>query len=73
MQFPAHGLKFCGARAQVACVILAHAASHLRFHGYFESTSTNNIVQIFSGAKDLYLRRFIFMIVTPCKYSQNNV
>ena len=40
MQSPALGLKFCGAQAQVACVILAHAASRLRFHGCFESTST---------------------------------
>ena len=32
-------LKFCGALAQVACVIMAHGASHVTFHGYFESTS----------------------------------
>ena len=38
MRSPACGLKFRGAWAQGA--ILAHAASHVTFHGYFESTST---------------------------------
>ena len=38
MQSPARGLKFCG--KLVACVILAHAASRVMFHGYFESAST---------------------------------
>ena len=37
-QSPAHGLKFCGARARVATVILAHAASRVTFHGYLEAT-----------------------------------
>ena len=27
-------LKFCGVLAPVACVILAHAASRMMFHGY---------------------------------------
>ena len=40
MQTPARGLKFCGARARVAYVRLAHAASNVMFHGYFESIST---------------------------------
>ena len=35
MQFSAHGLKFCGTLARVACVILAHSASRVAFHGYF--------------------------------------
>ena len=39
MQSPAQGPKFCGARAGVACVMLAHAAGCLAFHAYFESTS----------------------------------
>ena len=39
MQSPARGFKFCGKQAQVARVMLAYAASHVRFHGYFESTS----------------------------------
>ena len=37
---PARSLKFCNARARVVCVILAHAASRVTFHGYFELTST---------------------------------
>ena len=40
MQSPARGLKFGGARPQVACVILAPAASRVTFRGYYESTST---------------------------------
>ena len=51
---PAHCLKFCGARPRVACAIMAHAASHVTFHGYFESTSTTSTEQSFSGAKDSF-------------------
>ena len=40
MQTPFRGLKFCGARARVAYVRLALAATRVMFHGYFESTST---------------------------------
>ena len=40
MQSPAHGLKFCGAQTQVACVVLAQATSRMMFHGHFESTFT---------------------------------
>ena len=40
MQFPACDLKFCTPRGRVACVVMAHAASHVMFHGYFESTFT---------------------------------
>ena len=40
MQSAACGLKFCGTWVQVACVILAHAASRMMFHGYFKSTCT---------------------------------
>ena len=40
MQSPARGFKFCGAQVRVACVMLAHAASCVRFHGYFESNCT---------------------------------
>ena len=68
MQSSARGLKFCGARAPVACVLSAHAGSRVTFHGYFESTSTNT-VQSCLGAKDSSLGSFLFMIVTPCKYS----
>ena len=71
MQSPAYGLKFCYARAGVARVILAFAASHVRFHGYFESTSTKQYSRSFSGAKDSSLSRFLFIIITPCsKYSK---
>ena len=48
---PAHGLKFWGARAQVACVILAHTASRMKFHGYFESTSTKQYSTKFLKSK----------------------
>ena len=47
MRSPASGLKFCGIRTRVACVILAHAASRVKFHGYFESTSTKQYSKIF--------------------------
>ena len=33
MQSSPHGLKFCGAR--VACLVLAHAATHVTFHRFF--------------------------------------
>ena len=32
IQYLAHGFKFCNAR--VACVIVAHTASPMAFHGY---------------------------------------
>ena len=35
MQAPARSLKFCGAWAQFACMILAHAATRVTFHVYF--------------------------------------
>ena len=77
MQSAAHSLKFCGARAQVACVILAHAKSCMMFHGYFKSTCTivpNNTAQSFSEAKDSSPSRFLLMIVTLCcKSSKSNV
>ena len=75
MRSPASGLKFCSARTRVACAILAHAASRVTFHGYFESTSTKQYtVQTFSGAKDVSLGRFLFMVFTSCcKYSKSNV
>ena len=75
MRSPARGLKFCGARARVACVILAHVASRVTFHGCFEFTSANNTVQTFSGAKDSSLSRLVkimykwnilSLIFTPC-------
>ena len=47
MQSPACSLKFCGAWARVACAILAHAASHMTFHGYFESTSIKQYSKVF--------------------------
>ena len=40
MQSPARDLTFCSARARVAWLILAHAASRVTLHGYLESTST---------------------------------
>ena len=73
MLSPARNLKFCGAWARVACVILVDIASRVTFHGFFKSTSTNHYstVQRFSGAKDSSLSRFLFLIVTPCcKYSK---
>ena len=36
MQSAARGLKFCGAWARVACLILAHAANRVTFRGYFK-------------------------------------
>ena len=56
MPSPAHGLKFWGARARVACVILAHTASRMMFHGYFESTSTK---QYSTSTKFLKSKGFI--------------
>ena len=50
MQSPAHGLKFCGTRVGVACIILAHAATRVMFL-FFSLPLPNNTVQTFSGAK----------------------
>ena len=50
MRSPACGLKFCGAQARGA--ILAHAASRVTFH---------STVQSFSGAKDSFLGRFLYV------------
>ena len=47
MRSPASGFKFCGARTRVACAMLAHAASRVTFHGYFESTSTKQYSKLF--------------------------
>ena len=74
MQSRASGIKFCGARARVVCVILVHEASRVMSHGYFESTSTKQTEQSFAEAKDSSLGRFLFMIDTPCcKYRKNDV
>ena len=71
MQSGTCGLKFCSAWVRVACVILAHAASHVTFHGYFQSTSTKQLDQSFLELKiHLPVNRFVFMIFTPCcKYT----
>ena len=73
MQSPALDLKFCGALARVACVILAHTPSRVAFPGSFESTSTKQYNKVFQEQR-IYLNRFLFMIVTPCyKFSKSNV
>ena len=59
MQSPACGLKFCGVRGRGA--ILAHAASRMTFHGYFESTFTKQYSTKFSGAMDSSLGRFLYL------------
>ena len=59
MQSPARGLKFCGVQAWVACLILAHTASHLICCGFLSLPLPKNTVQSFSGAKDSFLSRFL--------------
>ena len=72
MQSPALSLKFCGALARVASVIVVHATSHMTFHGYFWYTCTKQYS--FSGAKDSYPSIFLLMIITSCcKYSKKDV
>ena len=42
----------CGATAQIACVILAHVASHVTFMVILSLAVPNNTVQSFSAARD---------------------
>ena len=70
MQSEACGLKFYGALAIVACVILVLAASRVMFHGLCVPNNfisglpvSNNTLPSFSGAKDSSPIRFQFMIV----------
>ena len=60
MWSPASGLKFCGVRTRVACVISAHAASRVVI---LSLPLPNNTIQTFSGAKDSSLGRFLFRSV----------
>ena len=59
MQSQARSLKFCGAWARFACVMLAHAATHVTFHVFFSLPLPNNIVQTFLGAKGSSLSRLV--------------
>ena len=69
MQSAARVVEFCGARAQVACVILAQAA--VRFLVILSLPVQNKTVQSFSRAKNSSPGRFLFMIATLCgKYSK---
>ena len=61
MLSPARGLKFCGARARVACVVLAHAANRVTFHNYFESLS--NVGGRFSTVLPLLAKRILLAIL----------
>ena len=55
--------------------ILAHAASHVTFYGYFESTSTEQYSTKFFRSLGFISRQIpLFMVVTPCcKFSKNDV
>ena len=59
MQSQARSLKFSGTWTQVACVILAHAATRMMFRVFFGLPLPNNTVQTFSGAKGSSLSRLV--------------